>query len=657
MLSLTEIKTATSFGFLFGLNATISFKFKNMKNIFFFLLFAGLYNSASAQTLTPEKLWELGRVSAVGLSDDGQKVIYKTTRFDLDENSSTTKTYVIPVKGGEAVEVKSFDSIYKNSKISPSGEWKIVPKEVKVQQVTGEDFYPELKKSDVYIYDNLNYRHWDTWEDGLYSHLFLQNLETGKEIDIMEGEPHDTPLQPFGGPEDYIWNNEGTMVYYVSKKLHGTEYAVSTNTDIYVYNIANQSTSNLTVENTGYDTQPAFSKEGVLAWLQMDEPGYEADKNDVVILQNGSKINVTKNWDGTVSSFLWSKDGKTIYFVAPVLGTKQLFEVDPFKKGKTEIKQITTGQFDITGLVGQTGNTMVVTRTDMNHAAEIFTVDLRNGKMNQLTHVNDDFYQGIKLSKVEKRMVPTTDGKEMLTWVIYPPDFDPSKKYPTLLYLQGGPQSPLSQFYSFRWNFQMMAANGYIVVAPNRRGMPGYGEEWNKQISGDWGGQNIQDYLSAIDAVSEESYVDKERIGAVGASYGGYSVFFLAGMHEDRFKTFIAHDGIFNTRSMYGTTEELFFVNKDLGGAYWLDPIPKAYTEFNPINFVDKWNTPIMIVQGGTDFRVPIGQGLEAFQAAQLKGIKSKLLYFPKENHWILTAQNAIVWQREFFKWLEETLD
>ncbi|NJY62646.1 S9 family peptidase [Salinimicrobium sp. CDJ15-81-2] len=627
-----------------------------MKKLLLFLLFAGLYHTVSAQTLTPEKLWELKRVSAVGLSNDGGEVIFTTRSYDLDSNSGTSKTFVIPVKGGEAKEISSADSLLTDSKISASGKWKIVPKEVEVIPVTGEDFYPELEKSEVYIYDNLNYRHWDKWEDGHYSHLFLKDISTGEEIDIMEEEPHDTPLQPFGGPEDYIWNNDGNKVYYVSKKLHGSEYAVSTNTDIYVYDLATKTTSNFTEDNTGYDTQPAFSKTGILAWLQMDEPGYEADKNDIIILRDGKKINLTETWDGTVDGFRWSNDAKTIFFTAPVLGTKQLFSIDPFKKGAPQTKQITEGQFDITGMVGQSGNTMVVTRTDMNHAAEIYTVDLKSGKMNQLTHINDDFYNSTELSKVEKRMIPTTDGKEMLTWVIYPPDFDPAKKYPTLLYLQGGPQSPLSQFYSFRWNFQLMAANGYIVVAPNRRGMPGHGVEWNEQISGDWGGQNIQDYLSAIDAVSEEPFVDKERIGAVGASYGGYSVFFLAGMHNNRFKTFIAHDGIFNTRSMYGTTEELFFVNKDLGGPYWQNPTPKAYTEFNPINFVDKWNTPIMIVQGGMDFRVPIGQGLEAFQAAQLRGIKSKLLYFPSENHWILTAQNSIVWQREFFKWLEETL-
>ncbi len=625
-----------------------------MKNLYLFLMISGLCLTAHSQMMTPEKLWELERVSPVGLSNDGQKVIFTTRSYNLEENKSSTKTYVIPVKGGEAVQVSSYDSLYTDSKIAPSGNYKIIPKEVQVHPVMGEDFYPELDKSDVYIYDNLNYRHWDKWEDGQYSHLFLKDLDTGEEWDIMEGEPHDTPLQPFGGSEDYIWNNEGSKILYVSKKVKGKDYAVSTNTDIYEYDLATRSTENLTEENKGYDTNPAFSKDGVLAWLQMDEPGYESDKNDIIIYQQGQKINLTRSWDGTVSSFLWSNDGKKIYLTAPVMGTKQLFEIDA--SGNQEVKQITNGQFDITGMVGQVGETMVVTRTDMNHAAEIFTVDLKNGHMEQLTHVNKEFYDGIQLSRIEKRMIPTTDGKEMLTWVIYPPDFDPKKKYPTLLYLQGGPQSPLSQFYSFRWNFQLMAANGYIVVAPNRRGMPGYGVEWNEQISGDWGGQNIRDYLSAIDEVSKEPFIDKERIGAVGASYGGYSVFYLAGNHQGRFKSFIAHDGIFNTRSMYGTTEELFFVNKDLGGPYWEEPTPKAYTEFNPINYVNNWDTPIMIVQGGKDFRVPIGQGLEAFQAAQLKGLESKLLYFPMENHWILTAQNAIVWQREFFKWLEETL-
>lgn len=627
-----------------------------MKKIYLLPVFLFFLVPVTAQVMTPEKLWSLERVSPVGLTNDGKKVIFTTRTYDLEENSGSSKTFVIPVEGGEPVAISNIDSIYRDDKISPNGKWKILSKEVKVEPVTGQDFYPNLEKSDVYIYDDLNYRHWDTWEDGFYSHLILKDLSSGEEVDIMEGEPHDTPQKPFGDSEDYIWNNDGTKIYYVSKKLKGKDYAVSTNTDIYVYDLATKTTSNLTKENEGYDTHPAFSRDGVLAWLQMDEPGYEADKNDIIITRDGEKVNLTQGWDGTVNSFTWSNDGKKIFFLAPFKGTTQLFEVSPFKKGTPEIKMITQGQFDVTGITGQTGNSLIVTRTDMNHAAEIFSVNLKNGNFRQLTHINDSVYNEIKLSKVEKRMIPTTDGKEMLTWVIYPPDFDPAKKYPTLLYLQGGPQSALSQFYSFRWNFQLMAANGYIVVAPNRRGMPGHGVEWNEQISGDWGGQNIRDYLSAIDAVSEEAFVDKDRIGAVGASYGGYSVFYLAGIHENRFKTFIAHDGIFNTRSMYGTTEELFFVNKDIGGPYWENPVPKAYTDFNPINFVDKWNTPIMIVQGGKDYRVPPGQGLEAFQAAQLRGLKSKLLYFPMENHWILTPQNAIVWQKEFFKWLEETL-
>jgi dipeptidyl aminopeptidase/acylaminoacyl peptidase len=339
----------------------------------------------------------------------------------------------------------------------------------------------------------------------------------------------------------------------------------------------------------------------------------------------------------------------------------QLFEVDypGLTKKMPVVQQITKGDFDVSGMVGQSGNTMVVTRTDMNHATELYTVSLTDGSMAKLTVVNDAIYDKIGMSKVERRFVTTTDKKQMLVWVIYPPDFNPAKKYPTLLVCQGGPQSALTQSYSFRWNYQLMAANGYVVVAPNRRGMPGHGVAWNEEISKDHGGQAIQDLLSAIDDVAKEPYVDKTKLAAVGASYGGYSVFQLAGVHNNRFKTLIAHDGIFNTQSMYGTTEELFFVNWDYGGAYWEKSnkvAMKAYNEFNPSKLVDKWNKPILIIQGGKDFRVPDGQGFEAFQAAQLRGIKSKLLYFPEENHWILTAQNAQVWQREFYKWLDETL-
>ncbi len=334
-------------------------------------------------------------------------------------------------------------------------------------------------------------------------------------------------------------------------------------------------------------------------------------------------------------------------------------KVPSSEKGIKAPRQITEGQFDVTSIIGEVGDKLAVIRRDMNHANEVYSVEITSGKMKQLSHVNDKVYAKTNLGKVEKRITKATDGKDLLSWVIYPPDFDPNKKYPTILYCQGGPQGALSQFYSFRWNFQLMAANGYIIIAPNRRGMPGYGVEWNEQISKDYGGQNMDDYLSAIDDISKESYVDTDRLGCIGASYGGYSVFYLAGNHEGRFKSFISHDGIFDWRSMYGTTEEVFFPNWDLGGAYWdknNTAAQKAYNEFNPTTYVDKWDTPILIIQGGKDYRVPIGQGLAAFQAAQLQGVKSKLVFFPEENHWVLNNQNSLIWQREFYKWLAETL-
>ena len=614
--------------------------------------------------MTPELLWSLNRVSAVGLTEDGQTVVFSVTRYDVGENASSRSYFQVPLQGGTAQAIDDYQGLIRNPKLSPDGKFMISSREVKVKPIAGVDFYPELDKSNALIYDNLNYRHWDQWEDGKYGHVFVQPIEDGKPgegWDIMAEEPYDCPQQPFGGPEDFIWNHEGSQVLYVTKKKYGTEYTTSTNTDIFAYDLATKTTSNLTDDNPGYDTHPAFSKDGRLAWLQMKEDGYESDKNDIIVRIEGVAVNLTQGWDGTVYGFLWGNNGDRIYFNAPLAGTVQVFEVVVPKKAGAipKIKQITEGRFNINSLVGQSDNTLVVSRSDMNHAAELYTLNLKKGEMQQLTHANDSIYNRIKRSKIEKRMVPTTDGKQMLTWVIYPPDFDPSKRYPTLLYCQGGPQAALSQFYSFRWNFQLMAAQGYIVVAPNRRGMPGYGVEWNEQISGDWGGQNMRDYLSAIDDVAGEPYVDRNRLGCVGASYGGYSAFYLAGIHEERFKTFIAHDGVFNTRSMYGTTEELFFVNYDMGGPYWEKgntTAQKSFNAFNPINRVNRWTAPILIIQGGRDYRVPIGQSLEAFQVAQLRGIKSKLLYFPEENHWVLSAQNGLVWQKEFFKWLKETL-
>lgn len=614
--------------------------------------------------MTPELLWKLGRVSAIGITKDNSGVVYAVSTPDADENKSNRKLYYISLKDGNTRPVADSEQLVVNSRISPDENYVLSSQDVKIKNVFGKDFYPDLQKSTVQIYDELNYRHWDEWEDGAFSHVFVHPLVNGKPgegKDIMPGQPYDVPQKPFGSNEDFIWSNDSKSVIYVTKPLSGTKYALSTNTDIFQYDLATGTTTNLSKGMMGYDLAPAFSSQGTLAWLSMEREGYEADKQDIIVKNAAGIINLTKRWDGSVSGFKWSLDGRKIYFYAPVDGTLQLFEVNypGLTKMLPVVRQITKGDFDVSGIVGQVGNSLVVSRTDMNHAAELYTVDLSNGSMRQLTHVNDETYKTVNLSKVERRYVTTTDNKKMLVWVIYPPGFDPSKKYPTLLYCQGGPQSPLTQSYSFRWNFQLMAGGGYIVVAPNRRGMYGHGRAWNEQISKDWGGQVMKDYLSAIDGVAKEKFVDRSRLGCVGASYGGYSAFYLAGIHNNRFKTFIAHDGVFDLRSMSGTTEELWFTNWENGGYYWEKNnkiVQKTFEQFNPINFVDKWNTPMLIIQGGRDYRVPIEQGLQAFQASQLKGIKSKLLYFPDENHWVLKPQNALVWQREFYKWLKETL-
>ena len=419
----------------------------------------------------------------------------------MEENKSDSKFYILPVNEGNPTEVKDTKELLKDKNVSPDGKYIVSNEEVKIEKVHGKDFYPELQKSDVKIYDGLNYRHWDTWNEGKYNHVFYkENKESAVGIDIMKGENFDSPQKPFGGDEDYIWSPDSKSILYVSKKKAGTDYAVSTNTNIFEYNLETGKTSNRTEENLGYDTAPQFSPTVNLTWLQMKRDGYEADKNDLMVSVKGMKMNLTANWDGTVDHFIWSPDEKKIYFVAPIDGTKQLFEVNfpGLTKTAINVRQITTGDFNVNDLVGFSGDNIIVTKTDMNHAAEIFSYNLNKNTWKQLSNVNTATYNSLALSKAERRYVTTTDGKKMLAWVVLPPNFDATKKYPTLLYCQGGPQSALTQFYSYRWNLQLMAANGYIVVAPNRRGMPGHGVEWNEQISKDWGGQVIDDYLSAM---------------------------------------------------------------------------------------------------------------------------------------------------------------
>ena len=670
-----------------------------MKRSILPLLLLAVGTAMAQDRMSPELLWSLHRVTGNGVSHDGKYVYYSAKTVDWKTEKSVVHQYKIGVKDGEKKEwtteagktitqrydntwfatydnflYQSNDSgttwkeIYAglqdadNVWVAPNGKYVAYSKEVLVTPMLGTDLYSDLPNTTAKIYTDLNDRHWDTWEDGKFSHIFVADIKDGTVKDVMLDQPYDCPQKPFGGAEDLTWSPDSKGFVYVCKKRFGKEYAQSTNTDLYYFSVGTELTENWTEGMLGYDQAPQFSKNGKsLAFLSMARDGYEADKNDIVVLDvtTKRKVNLTAKWDGTAEGFIWANGDNKIYFNAPVEGTQQLFEVgygidrDP---NKTGVNIVTKGKWDINGIVGMAGNEIIVSRSDMNHANELYVVKPLYGDMRQLTHENDKTYQTILMSKTELRTINTPDGAKLHAWVIYPPDFDPTKKYPTLLYCQGGPQSALSQFYSIRWNFQLMAAQGYIVVAPNRRGMPGWGVKWNEEISKDWGGLAIQDYLTAIDEVSKESYVDKDRLGCVGASYGGYSVFMLAGVHNNRFKSFIAHDGLFDLKSWYGTTEELWFANWDIGGAPWKQPEPLSYDKFNPANFVNKWTAPIMIVQGGIDFRVPVEQGLEAFQAARLHNIKAKLLYLPNENHWVLHAHNGIAWQREFFKWLDETL-
>ena len=647
------------------------------------------------QVMTPEILWTLNKFSVTAVEPSHAGIIYSVGKVDLNTEKTNRQNFYLNFEKNQILKMdllgkKSIfqwdkngvyategDKIYiskdnglswaefytigdaDNIVISPDGKKVAFSKAVQVEKLLGKDKYADLPKTTAQIYTDLNHRHWDAWNEGKYNHVFVASIsdDVSKAKDLLDGQKFDTPQKPSGGSEDFIWSSDSSQLLYVCKKKSGKEYATSTNTDIYTFDLASGKTENITEGMMGYDVNPKFSPDGKsLLWQSMARDGYEADKNDVVVMDwvSKKKTNLTKNWDeSVVGDVAWSNDSKMIYFTTAKRGTKQFFALNP-KDAK--VNQISDGAFDVNEIVAFQNDFAFVTRTDINHNADLFKLNLKDGTMLQITQVNKENYANLTPSKSELKMVKTSDGKEMGVWFHYPPNFDPNKKYPTLLYCQGGPQSALTQYFSTRWNFALMAANGYIVVAPNRRGMPGWGTKWNEDISNDWGGQPMRDYLAAADFAKTLPFVDGSRMGAVGASYGGYSVFMLAGIHENRFKTFIAHDGLFDMKSWYGTTEELWFANWDLGGNYWQNPQPKAYTDYNPSNFVEKWNTPIMVIQGGMDFRVPYEQGQEAFQAAKLKGLKTKFLYFPNENHWVLHPQNGLVWQREFFEWLKETL-
>ena len=667
-----------------------------------FFLLPCLLLFSQQDTFTPETLWKLKRLNGCAVSPDESKVIYTVSHYDIIKNSSETDVYILDIEsrkskkinshhlkmnnpqwlsdnrivfieetnngqqltsvnfnGGDKTVIGQFDkSKVLDFKFSPKENFLVTLQRVKTGQSI-RDKHSDLPLANARIEDELLYRHWDSWRDEYSKHLFLYTVNEGKinggGIDIQRGEAFDGVLAPFGNLSGVNFSIDEDMLVYTSKKMNPTDYARSTNSDLYAYTILKGETKNLTADYKGYDTQPCFSPESnQLAWLSMEKDGFEADKNDIIVrdLSTNEDINITKDIDLTVSSFKWSKDGKYIYFKATDQATTQLFEIK-LKNGK--YKKITDGIHDYVDF-DQVDKSFIAVRQSMLVPNDLYEVKIKNGDTEQVTTINADILNNLQKPTIEKRWVSTTDNKKMLTWVILPPGFDETKKYPALLYCQGGPQSAVSQFFSFRWNLRLMASQGYVVIAPNRRGLPSFGQEWNDAISKDWGGQPMQDYLAAVDAVTTEKYVDETRIGAVGASYGGFSVFYLAGIHENRFKTFISHCGLFNMTSWYGTTEELFFADWELGGPYWEPKNSDFYENHSPHKKVNNWDTPILIIQGGRDFRVPESQSFEAYQAAKLKGLNSKLLYFPDENHWILQPQNAILWQREFFKWLTETL-
>ena len=658
-----------------------------------------------------ETLWQFGRVSEPQVSPDGKLAIFGVKTYDLKANKGTNiiyskaiigKTEAVAITGaslnafaarftpdgkkisflsvveGEAQLFEmNLDGTNKNQvskikggingyKYAPTMKHIAYVADVKLDQEVKE-IYPDLDKCNARIIDELYYRHWDAWHDYAYSHLFViaysnGNLE-GEAKDIMLGERFDCPVPPHGDDDEFNWNPAGTILAYDCKKLYGTADALSTNSDIYVYELATGLTKNISESNKGYDKNPQFSPDGSkIAWLSMPTPGYESDRNTLVManLQGDASIQkVSDNFDYTLENFCWI-DNSRFAFTATMAATKQICLFDPKLRSVSRVLPLTKGNFDYGNFCFFTTNKkpmFLASKMSISMPSELFLFEFGSNQVEtQFSFANKTLLSELKMGKVEQRMVKTTDNKDMLVWVIYPPDFDPTKKYPTLLYCQGGPQSAVSQFFSYRWNFQLMAAKGYIVVAPNRRGLPGFGSEWNDAIQGDYGGQCMKDYLSAIDAVAKESYVDKNKLGAVGASFGGYSVYWLAGNHNKRFKTFIAHCGMFNMESWYGTTEEMFFANSDNKGPYWEQKSSPNNFDASPHKFVKNWDTPILVIHNEKDYRVPLGQGMEAFTAAQVKGIKSKFLYFPDENHWVVKPQNSILWQRVFFDWLDQTI-
>ncbi len=651
--------------------------------------------------LTPELLEAFGRVSEPKISPDKKQILYTVEFVSCKADKGNKELWVMNIDGSNqrkltntaepelnaewinggkeiaflSVADKQLQLFVMNSDGSNRRQisnvdkgingFVLSPDEKKILFIgnvkygkTVEDNYPNLDKAKAFIVEDLMYKHWDEWVTEI-PHPFVADFDGSKLeniIDIMEGEPYEAPMKPFGGVESLAWTKDSKSVIYVSRKKTGKEYALSTNSDLYLYNLDTKETKNLTEGMMGYDTNPVISPKGdKVAWLSMERDGYESDMNRIFVmdLKTMEKTHLTSDWDYTVANIAWSPNNEKIFFIANHQGITPIFSIDVKSK---KIETIADQVCDYAYLAPIDNKRVVTLRHSIEYPNEIFVVE--KGKDKQLTFVNKELLDKLTPVTVEKHLVPTTDGKEMTTWIILPPNFDKSKKYPAILYCQGGPQSAVSQMWSYRWNFRLMASMGYVVIAPNRRGLPGFGTEWNEQISGDYGGQNMKDYFAAVDYMVEKPYIDKERIGATGASYGGFSIYWLAGHHNNRFAALLAHAGIFNMDAQYLETEEMWFANWDFGGSYWDKENKIAQNTFknSPHRFVDKWTAPIMVTVGEKDYRILASQGMMAFNAAQLRGIPSKMLVYPDENHWILKPQNALLWQYEFFKWFDKWL-
>lgn len=685
-----------------------------------------------SKLMTPEALWAMGRIGGAQASPNGKQIVYQVGYYSVKENKGHQVLYIMDsngknvrllttsaknetdaswIEGGKRIAylfegqvwsmnpdgterkqlTKSTTDI-EGYKFSPDGKHIILIKSLPYHGSIKEN-PSDLPKATGRLVTDMNYRHWDHYVESIQHPFIADVTENGitDGVDILANEPYECPLAPFGGIEQLDWSKDSQCIAYTCRKKEGVEYAISTDSDIYLYNIGTRETKNLCKpadykepaidptktmktqavnseenlkNNPGYDVNPKFSPDGkYIAWLSMARNGYESDRNRLCVytIETGEKTYITESFDSNVDDFCWNSDSKSIYFLGIWHGCENLYKATL----KGNVAQLTDGWHDFGSVqLLNDGKHLLAERHDMAQAPELYIITPdkkeKSSKADQITFENKHFYDQMTFGKIEQRWTKTTDGKDLMYWIVLPSNFDPNKKYPTLLFCEGGPQSPVSQFWSYRWNFQIMAANGYVVIAPNRRGLPGFGSEWNEQISGDWTGQCMNDYLSAIDdAAANLPYVDKDRLGAVGASFGGFSVYYLAGHHDKRFKCFIAHDGAFNLESMYTDTEEAWFSNWEYEDAYWNKDLTenarKTY-ENSPHKFVDKWDTPILCIHGEKDYRINANQGMGAFNAARMRGIPAELLIFPDENHWVLKPQNGILWQRTFFNWLDRWL-